>query len=226
MVKVCKWIIFPLLITLIFSSFVTSEDKIDFTIKLVDGNNAELNALNIIEPSTNLMLKVTATNPTNKWVFIKDLWPTIECKHNGEPIQCYKKQSSSGEWTVPITLPPTNKDYIYLPLTGYNLLPEDNRIGSWQILFTAPLYQYSNIIVCYEKDSLKESSYCNVKGGVANPLEFKVAKKDVVLPTTPSDNKGFNIKPPSSGWDYVWWILGSIFIIIAGYILTGKRKKR
>ncbi len=204
---------------LIFGSFVSGQEKIDFSIELVDGNNEEVTISSDIDSSKALMLKVTATNPSDKWIFFEKLSVDVECKHNAESFDCY---TGGVVVNLPV-LPPTSKTPTYIPLEGYVNLPEGDRIGTWQITFKGGR-SIGGAITCFEEETLKEK-YCTTPDSPANPLEFKVTKKDIELP----DEEGsLTIEPPSGGWGgYIWWIIGGIITIVVAYYLThGKKKKR
>ena len=115
---------------------------LDFENTLIDGNQNNVNT-DSVAADKSLAVKVTIANPNNFWIKIDSLRWAVKSKKNNDDFDVIVKQKYDVDTnTKPITeivIPPNSKINVYIILEEYNLLEEDERIGSWLIDFDEQL---------------------------------------------------------------------------------------
>ena len=190
----------------------------DFENTLIDGNQNNVNTESVTVDKS-LAVKVTIANPNNFWIKIDSLRWTVKSKKNNDDFDVIVKQKYDVDTnTKPITeivIPPNSKINVYIILEGYNLLEEDERMGSWLIDFDEELegVKYFNEDN-FDVINLRQTDLKTSKG---NLVQFTVTKEPVKI-----YNIGFlkyipgleDINPYLNFTVSIIVILGAIFGII------------
>ena len=168
--------------------------------------------------SKTLMLQITFTNPTEDWVSFSSLGYTLKVTHNGKEVQ-----GGNTITTIPggFYIPPADKHTFYIPLSAYNDLSEDERVGSWAVYFTV---ENNEDVLFYQKNLLSQFLIRPNLQTTANPLEFNVIQPTVEVSGGPIQDRIMGFLDRISQNPIITGIVSGLIVvaIVSSYALRNK----